>query len=105
MKRRFAASGERTRLACSFRRLAERKKITNPYTKVVNAPPVCGEAPHTTREARALPGVVVAALFAIIGIAAVIWLCLPKPPLMDDVSFSQTRFRSRRSSAPNDVES
>src|SRR5438128_635659 len=44
------------------------------------------------RETRALPRVVVAALLVVIGVLAGIWLCLPKPPLMDDISFSRRVF-------------
>jgi len=40
-------SGERTRLACRFRRLAE--------ILLVNEKKIVGEAPTTAREARALP--------------------------------------------------
>ncbi len=46
-----SASGERTRLACSFRRLAE--MFFRPNASHGEA---IGEAPIAAREARALPG-------------------------------------------------
>ncbi len=52
MKRCAINSGERTRLACPFRRLAE--MLFAPGAASTEA---IGEAPIAAREARALPGV------------------------------------------------
>jgi len=44
-------------------------------------------------EARALPRALAAALLVIATLSVgTIWLCLPKPPLMEDVSFSRRVF-------------
>ena len=40
----------------------------------------------------ALTGVLVAVLLVIIGTLVGAWFCLPKPPLMDDISFSRRVF-------------
>jgi len=93
MKKRVAASaGERTRLACSLRRLAANRERVNELGTPVRTFFRSARRRHGAREARALPRVLVAIFLVIIGISAGIWLCLPKPPLMDDVTFSRRVF-------------
>ncbi len=89
MKQRVtAASGERTRLACwrwrpaiaNFRsRLRRRRKFR------------LGESPRPARESRALPGIA-AALLVLSTLIALVWLTLPKPPLLDGITFSRRVF-------------
>jgi len=93
MKKRVAASaGERTRLACSLRRLAANRERVNELGTPVRTFFRSARRRHGASEARALPRVLVAIFLVIIGISAGIWLCLPKPPLMDDVTFSRRVF-------------
>ena len=90
MKNDAAYSGERTRLACwcwrlananlDFKRLRLSKKVR------------FGGSPKPARESRALPRVAAAGLVVATLSAATFWLCLPKPPLMNDVSFSRRVF-------------
>ena len=86
MKNDAAYSGERTRLASwrwrlananlDFKRLRFPKKVR------------FGGSPKPARESRALSRVAAAGLLVATLSAGTFWLCLPKPPLMNDVSFS-----------------
>ncbi len=90
MKKRVAAtSGERVRLV----RWRWRPAIANFFFQF-NAPrKACfGEAPKPAREARALPRIAAALFLGAILVTGIGWFSLPKPPLLENVSFSRRVF-------------
>jgi penicillin-binding protein 1C len=90
MKNDAAYSGERTRLACWRWRLAN---ANLDFKRLPLPKKVCfGGSPKPARESRALLRVAAAGLLVATLSAGTFWRCLPKPSLMNDVSFSRRIF-------------
>jgi penicillin-binding protein 1C len=90
MKSDAASSGERTRLACWRWRLAN----ANLDFRRLRLPGKVrfGGSPKPARESRALPRIAATLLVIATLSAGITWLCVSKPPLMNDISFSRRVF-------------
>jgi penicillin-binding protein 1C len=77
-------SGERTRLACADRRPADEQSITEKKTAASRHSRHASRVRSPEFRVRGLRTFVVAS-----ALVSAAWLCLPKPPLLDGISFSQ----------------